>query len=403
MLTGDLIRVRTQKRELLPSFIDPDKESLRERADELVGLYRQGLDAGWTRGQIADEVAEIASDRTDHKLIKGLAKILEDNAEFEIETPLPPQELRRRLFEACGDAPSRERAEQAYAALAEELGLSVKALRAALFADRKAEQQLVSMGVPDGEWLLHRYNVALVQALLLRCETLEVTLQEPSPERLQQLFRAMKFHGLMYRVSPVKGGHLITLDGPTSLLRFSTRYGAGLAFWFPNLLLQTCPWTLHGVVRWTKRGLRKDLNLSSELGLRSHVQDRGAYITRTEEWFAERFEALGSDWAMSREGVVLNLGGRGVICPDYTFRKDGRVAHLEIVGFWRKSWLEKRLELLSAHGPGNLVLAVSTKMEGAKQGLGSFKGRVVPFKEIVPSKQVLEAVEAIAVPDPGAG
>ncbi|MCB9795279.1 MAG: DUF790 family protein [Alphaproteobacteria bacterium] len=402
MLTGDLVRVRTQKRDLLPSFVDPDKPALRERADELVALFAQGLEKAWTRGQLAEELAEIAGDRTDHKLIKGLAKVLEDNSEFEVECPLPPAELRQRLFEATGEAPSRARAAEAYAALAEELGLSVPDLKRALFADRKAEQQLVAFDVPDGEWLLHRYNVALVQALLFRCESLEVTLLEPSPERLQQLFRATKFHGLMYRITPAEGGLRLTLDGPTSLLRFSTRYGQGLSNWFPTLLLQTCAWSLHGVVRWTRRGLRKDLRLDSELGLRSHAKDQGAYITRAEQWFAERFEALDSGWEMTREGVVLNLGGRGVICPDYTFRKGGRVAHLEIVGFWRKQWLEKRLALLSSHGPGNLVLAVSSKMEGAKQGLGGFKGAVVPFKEIVPSKQVLEALEVIAIPDPEA-
>ncbi|MCB9763048.1 MAG: DUF790 family protein [Alphaproteobacteria bacterium] len=396
MLTGDLLRVRIQRADLHPSFIDPEKERLRERADELVALYREGLDKGWTRGQLQDEVKELIGDGTDHKLTNGLAKVLEDNATFEIEAPLPPAELRRRLFEAVGAAPSRQAAAGAYAALSEELGVPAPALRRVLFSDRKAEQQITALDVKSGAWLMHRYNVALVQACLLRCEEMKVVLREPEPERLQQLFRAVRFHGLMYRIRPVEGGHVLTLDGPVSLLRFSTRYGMGLANWFPTLLLQTCPWQLSANLRWGRRNLRKTMNLHSGMGLRSHVPDRGAYMTRAEEWFAERFEALESGWAMQREGVALNLGGQAVVCPDFTFRKDGRVAHLEIVGFWRKSWLKSRLTLLKAHGPGNLVLAVSSKMEGAKDGLEGFAGKVVGFKQIVPSKEVLAAIEEVA-------
>ena len=81
----------------------------------------------------------------------------------------------------------------------------------------------------------------------------------------------------------------------------------------------------------------------------------------------------------------------------YTLEKDGRVAYLDVVGFWRKKWLKKRLSLLSQHGPSNLVVAVSSKMEGAKEGLGGSLGGVVSFEEVVPAKTVLEQVEACAV------
>ena len=44
-----------------------------------------------------------------------------------------------------------------------------------------------------------------------------------APERLEQLFRHLRFHGLMYRASQRPDGWTLQLDGPTSLLRLSTR------------------------------------------------------------------------------------------------------------------------------------------------------------------------------------
>lgn len=394
MLTGDLLRVRVTQKDLRPAFVDLKSPKVLERADALVALFREGV--GSTRGELKAEVEGLIGDGLDVKVVRGLAKVLEDKAEWTSECPVPPEELRRAVYEAVGKAPGRAAAAAAWAALSQQHLRPVEELQALMFADRKDEQALVACPVPDGAWLLQRYNVALVQAALLRSESLEVVLKGASPERLTQLFRSVKFHGLMFRVLPEAEGVRLVLDGPASLVTHSTRYGLALAAWFPALLLQTCAWTLKAELRWGERRLRKTMTLGHELGLRSHYRDIGAYTTRTEQWFQERFEALKTDWTLSREGAPINLGGEGVICPDFTFRKGERVAHLEIIGFWRKDWLQRRITLLSKHGPGNLILAVSSKLDCAKGGITGFAGKVVSFKEIVPAKDVLAAVEAIA-------
>lgn len=301
------------------------------------------------------------------------------------------------LFEAVGGVPSRRKAQNAYERVGEKLGLEVSELRRMLYADRKEEQQITSCAVKDPSWLLHRYNVALIQACLLRCEQLEVHLDHPGSGRLRSLFRFIQFHGLMSRCEPTDGGYLLTLDGPTSLLKLSTRYGMALANWFPVLLLAECDWRLQATIRWGKRGIRKQMLLNSDMGLVSHYRDTGVYVSRVEEWFEERFEGLDSGWELRREAPPLSLGGEAIVVPTYTLQKNGRVAYLDIVGFWRKKWLNKRLKLLANHGPGNLIVAVSSKMEGAKEGLGSKLGGVISFKEVVPAKTVLEQVEACAL------
>ncbi|MCP4805002.1 MAG: DUF790 family protein [Proteobacteria bacterium] len=394
MLTGDLVRVRNTKDGLKPGFVKHDDRIL-GRATELLDLYLRGVDQGLTRQELAAEVGELVGDATDHKIWRGMAKLLGDKSEFVTDAPMPPGELRERLFTLCGKAPSRAHAAEVYAQVAQELDSTPEDLRRLLFADRKEEQQIAKVGVPDAPWLVHRYNVSLVQSCLIKATQVTVRVQKPTPARLRQLFRHVRFHQLMYRVRPIDDGVELVLDGPASLLRLNTRYGMALANWFPALLLQK-HWTLEAEVRWTKRRLRKSLALDSSLGLTSHYKDRGAWRSKTEEWFVERFEALDTDWEIAAP-AVLDLGGEGVICPSFTFKNGHRVAHLEVVGFWRKDWLARRLKLIEAHGPGNLILAVSTKMEGAKQGLGKFGGRVVTFKSVVPAKDVVAQLDAIGV------
>ncbi|MEE2750846.1 MAG: DUF790 family protein [Myxococcota bacterium] len=396
MLTGDLVRARVQKKELRPSLVDPENDKVRERAQAVFSVYQAGLETGANRGELKAGIDEVLGDGIDHKLVRGLAKVLSDASKFTTEPPVPAPELRARLFEMASSAPSRAFARQVYAQVAEEIGLAPEEVQRLLYADRKQEQVILKLGARDIDWLLNRYNVALVQSLLLRCQEMEVRLADPSPERVRQLFRFVKFHGLMHRLEKAEGGISVILDGPASLLRLSTRYGMALANWFPALLLQECPWELEGTVHWTRRNLRKHLVLDSTLGLVSHYRDTGAYITQTETWFQERFEALETDWSLTREGVALDIGGNQVVVPDFTFSRDGKVAHLEIVGFWRRSWLSSRMKLLKKGGPKNLVMAVSTKLAGTKEALSKFPGRVVYFKEVVPPKDVLACLERVA-------
>ena len=396
MLSSNLIRVRVQKKELRPHFVRTGDAKYQERAEELIAIFREGIERQSTREQLAQAVDDLIGDGIEHKRIRGLAKVAADHSEFGAEQSIAPSELREQLFERVGMNPSRAQAVRSYRELGEELSIAPEDIKRLLYADRKKEQVVVSCDVPSGDWLLNRYNLALVQALLLRCSEMTVTLKAPSPERSRQLFRTLKFHGLMHQLEPTPEGFQLQINGPASLLRLNTRYGMALANWFPNLVLQECDWKVEACVHWTRRNLRKQMEINSEDGLRSHYRDQGAYVTQTESWFQERFEALDCGWSIRREGTPLDLGGESVVIPDFCFEKEGRRAYLEILGFWRKGWLKKRMKLLEAQGPGNLVVAVSTKLAGSKEAVSKFPGRVVYFKEVVPAKDVLACIEDCA-------
>ena len=401
MLTGELVRVRVDKKSLLPRYIDPTRPRLLERAAALVEGMAQGLEEGSTRGEITERFRELEGTDTDHFVTRGLAKLLMDKGEFETRSPIEPSELRWRVFLAAAERgplareagpTGRQTAADVLAIVADELKCSPTVIGKALYADLKDHQVLSSAKIPKPEALLHRYNVALVQALLLKATWLEVEFTQTNPKYVRQLMRTLKFHQLMYRFtsqSPVR----LRLDGPQSLLKLSTRYGMQLANFFPMVLLQPGDWTLSAEVLWgRKRKLKKVVVVTSEHGLVSHYRDQGTWTSRTETWFQERFTQLQSPWQMG-PGEPIDMGGQAMMVPDFTFEHNGKKGHLEIVGFWRKSYLEKRLKSL----PDNVILAVSSRLAGDKASLPAHVERqIIRFAEVIPPKKVVDRLEQVA-------
>ena len=98
MLTGDLVRTKTVKKQIVPSFISTTSSRHLARAEELISLMSRALDGSWTKGQLNHAVTEICSVDVDHKITKGMAKLLLDKGTFETQSPQPPAELRWTVF-----------------------------------------------------------------------------------------------------------------------------------------------------------------------------------------------------------------------------------------------------------------------------------------------------------------
>jgi predicted nuclease of restriction endonuclease-like RecB superfamily len=282
------------------------------------------------------------------------------------------------------------------AEVAAELGSTAEIVAKGLYADLPDEQIVLKAPEMDTLGLLRRYDLALAQSVLLHATELRIFLQDPTLPRMRQLFRWIKFHQLVATANRVGTELHVTLDGPMSMFKQSTRYGMQLASFLPALLLQTA-WTARAEVIWSKRKVRRTFEISSEDGLFSPRADTGAWQSREQGWFAERFAQIDTGWALSDRTDPIDLKGRAVVLPDFTLTKDGRAAHLEIVGYWRKEWLERRLDALVKYGPGNLILAVSRKLVGDER-LSALPGTVIEFAEVVPVKAVIGAADAVALP-----
>lgn len=404
MLTGNLVRVRTTRDAVIPLYLNADSPEWLEVAESLLMIFRQG--AGMSRGEIASEIDELIGEGMATLAHRGLAKVLEDRAEFEVVADLPPDQIREKVFAAAAahrlklkETGHREkfRRGEVLAAVGQELGIDPEAIVGSLFADLKDENRMLRFEDVDARKLIDRYNVALAQAVLLRSTRITVEVRDEGPARYRQLFRWLKFHRLLYQVQgSMAGGYTIQVDGPMSLFSATNKYGLQMALFLPALLL--CRnFRLDAEVLWGPRRTPMRFMLRSADGLVSHYQDAGQYVPAEIRAFLDRFRQVAPGWTVSDQTSLIELGREGVWFPDYKFvhKKTGTEVFLEVLGFWKRGSLEKLLKLLPQYGPERYVLAISDRMKVDESAIDGLTGPVLRFKEIPNATELAGLLETM--------
>lgn len=393
MLTGNLVRVATSKQRIIPRYLSRDSAQWLEVAESLLMIFREGV--GTTRGEIEAEIDELVGEGLATLAHRGLAKVLEDRAEFEVVAEVPPETLREKVFTAAAaHRQSLHAADPGHRAafdrdrvlgeVAGELGLAPETVASALFADLKDENRLLKFEDLSAQRLIDRYNVALAQSVLLRSVLVRIEIRREKPNRYRQLFRRLKFHRLLYRVEgDMKEGYVFHLDGPLSLFSATNRYGLQMALFLPTLL-HCQDFRLDAELRWGPRREPRSFHLESNDGLISPQADEGTYTPPEIAAFVERFRQVAPAWEVTEATEFVELGREGVWVPDYRLRHKatGLDVFLEVVGFWKRSSLERLLRLLPKFGPPRYVLAISERLKVDDETLDALAGPVLRFKEI---------------------
>jgi predicted nuclease of restriction endonuclease-like RecB superfamily len=103
MLTGNLLRVRVTSTHVRPQLVSPSSPKHTERANQLLHLFQQALEHKQTRKEIEDWISELSSLDVEHKIFKGLAKVLLDRADFAepvlpVDDPPKASQVRADVF-----------------------------------------------------------------------------------------------------------------------------------------------------------------------------------------------------------------------------------------------------------------------------------------------------------------
>jgi predicted nuclease of restriction endonuclease-like RecB superfamily len=404
MLTGTLVRVRSSKQRIIPLYLRRDDPQWLEVAESLLLIFREGV--GRTRGEIETEIDELVGEGLATLAHRGLAKILEDRAEFEVVADVPPEALREKIFaaaaehrktlRAAGQPRAPFRRDAVLKSVAEVLGLTPEQVAGAMFADLHDENRLLSFDQTiDAQRLVDRYNVGLAQSVLLRSVQIEAEVRNEKPARYRQLFRQLKFHRLLYRVEGTMAeGFVLHIDGPLSLFSATNKYGLQMALFLPALLLCR-DFRLDAELRWGPKRDSRTFHLDAKDGLVSHYADTGTYVPAELTAFVERFRQVAPAWEISEATDVIELGREGVWVPDYKFthKSSGVDVHVEVVGFWKKSSLDRLLRLLPQYGPSRYLLAISDRFKVDEAVLEELAGPVLRFKEIPNAVELASLLE----------
>lgn len=247
------------------------------------------------------------------------------------------------------------------------------------------------------------------------------------------------------------GGYEILLEGASSpfLARTDRRYGIQFARFLPALLLCEAEWQLETELIFPSgggQGSREDVyrasyRLGPQSHLRTHFKGSGEFDSRLEEdlaaAFEQRFQTTSrapaasfppeqpleteippptkkhkakrkkpegerQGWTIKREDRIIPVFDT-VMIPDFAFEhRDGRRALLEVVGFWEKGYLERKIAKLNRAGRRDLIVLVSERTRCGRDHF-LFKGQEPPYQLIFFKGKpqlgpILAALEKCAVP-----
>jgi predicted nuclease of restriction endonuclease-like RecB superfamily len=405
MLPTDLLLHRQNGEELLPKKLPLNSRNL-DMAATLIKIFQQAQ--GNTQSSLDRQLQELEGDSTDYRIKRGLAHLLrsESFSTFEIVSPLEPQQLRQRVFAlAAKAAPLAQTAPQTLNTLANQLSQELERevlpeqIRTGLYADLAENRILTQFDPPTPEALLHRYNLSQVQGIFYKASQIRINAHRNDPGEYKLLFRYLKLFGLItYIEGDADHGFTITIDGPTSLFKPSTRYGLDIAKLIPALLHVT-KWSLTADLHWrdpySKAEKSKRFTLDANCDLVSHYPAGKPYDSFLEMSFAERWSSFNSEWQLEREVDLIPMPG-SVMIPDFRLvHPDGRSFLLEIVGYWRPEYLRKKFVQVRQSGREDLILAISERLNLEKAGVNfhNTPARLIWFKDKLSPKAVLEAMQ----------
>ncbi len=349
MLTKDLIRTRTYRGELRPQFIDPTEPSLHDLAKELIKLY--DAEMGASRTEINEGVMGLVNSSRDIKLAKGLNKLMLDRCEFSHGGNYNHREFRRELFISTAELLKTPRSYKEFQKEVENNFNDRLDQLPDIYADHPECELLVSCKEISPAGLLNRYNVSLVQSLLIQSDSVEIVLEEPDTAKLRRLFTYLKFFRLLadIRYNPKRKDRLeLTVAGPGTILENVNKYGLQLASFFPALINMS-RWEINAVVKVNRK--EYPLKLNHEKELKSHYRNFSAFIPEEIRIFKKEFDKKAKEWKISDRIPFLKLPDGSLLFPDLFFRhSSGRIIALELFHRWHETPLLSRItheELLS--------------------------------------------------------
>lgn len=367
MLTADLVQARRKGQELQLVLVNTKKRRARALAlaEALLRVTRDHI--GHSREDLTRAWASVDAEPKERKLVAGLKKLIGDRLRFEVLCGVDPIALRKAVFEmaaaerqSMGDESRLDRA-QVLKAVGDQHDISPEAVERALFADLRGAHRVMGYDGPDATALIDGYDLEQARAVLLRAVQVVARIEQAEPAAARALFRKLKFLRLLHRIERSPDGAMrIEIDGPYSLFESVTKYGLLLALALPSL--GRCGrWSLVADIRWGKERRPLTFTLAGDASAEDNVEAR---LPDDVQALYDRFVARGGRFVVEVADEVVHLPGVGLCVPDLRFvdRETGTDVLLEVMGYWSRDAVFRRVELVAAGLPRRLLFAVSSRL-----------------------------------------
>ena len=301
-----------------------------------------------------------------------MRKLVHDGCSFEEPDAETPR--RRCAARSSGARPRRAGrrrrarrsiARRCSAAAARERGTTADDVEAGLYADRAgapapaARSRAAAPGVLAAGFELARgAGGAAARDARHRHASARAT-----PGTYRQLFRTLKFLRLLPVVTPAEraAATASSLDGPLSLFQGGTRYGLQLGARAARDRRVRHAGRSRPTCAGAPTAARSRFRIGGGAAVGDRRRRRAPSLPDELAAFVTAFERLESGWRVDRAPAVLDLPGAGVCVPDLAFvrARDGARVHFELLGFWSREAVWRRVELVRAGLPHRILFAVS--------------------------------------------
>jgi uncharacterized protein len=428
MLPIQLLRVKTRKGTILPLFCMDNEEHLL-LAKELISQFNESVEKNEKKKFLEKRITTIESQWDDYKLVRGLSTLLERRCQFSVSkndsdysNTIDPMAIRKALFEESSRmqlAVTESDRNKVLDRIASEMDLSPAYIDEVMWNDLEENMILVGFGSIKQAELLGIYNLSILQTLLFNCTKLDFSVG--GGINWKRVLRDIKRLGLMYNLQQSErseaassktdgSGLLCSLDGPISLFKLTDRYGTSIAKLLPSIM-RSERWSIDAwIVRKTMSGkkiyeFKMAFSEAPTLLLLPFTdKDLAAplFDSSVEEKFANKFEQSANGWKLIREPDPLIVSNGRAFIPDFMFQKYDKKIYLEIVGFWTKDYLQRKIQKLMdivSNKEIDLFVAVNEEL-GCSKGIpysnNISQDRIISYKnDSVPIKSLLNYLKSI--------
>jgi predicted nuclease of restriction endonuclease-like RecB superfamily len=377
-----------------------ERPRARELAASALALVRTHV--GLPRGALLEAWGQVAIAPSENRLARGLFKLALDTCEFDEGVAIDPIELRREIFTKSANLRRSTAGEFSRTSLLQDIaqsrGVAVDAIEEALYADLPTAHILRKATLPSPEGLLASHELAQHQAVLLRAVRLRARVFCASAAGYRTIFRKLKFHRMLYTLEKLgrNAGYAIHIDGPFSMFEQTTKYGLKLALALPTIMACDA-WDVAADLRWGKD--RRPLRYHLRGGASAPAGEASAELPDEVHALLFDLHALESPWQASPAESILDLPGVGACVPDLVFvhRDSGQRVYLEVLGFWSRAAVWKRVEMAAAGLPYPIVFAVSKHLRVSEEVLADdTPAALYVYARTMHARAVLERVDSVA-------
>jgi predicted nuclease of restriction endonuclease-like RecB superfamily len=161
--------------------------------------------------------------------------------------------------------------------------------------------------------------------------------------------------------------------------------------------IMTCDaWEVRADVRWGKD--RRPLRYQLKGGKESVLVDHAIALPDEVAALLADLRQQETPWQASPSEVILGLPGIGVCVPDLEFvhRESGQRVFLEVLGFWSRAAVWKRVEMAEAGLPFPVVFALSKHLRVSEEALPhEAPAALYVYARTLNARAVLERVAAV--------